>query len=83
MMFDCGLVDRDTDRREFVPDLTNPLVVAEASPGAQSLMMWPCAHKGQVSTLGVVEENAKAAGRFLQHPQSSLGKALGARHLGR
>jgi hypothetical protein len=36
-----------------------------------------------VSTLGVVEENAQAAGRFLQDPQCSLGKALGARHLGR
>jgi hypothetical protein len=36
-----------------------------------------------VSTLGVVEGNAQAAGRSFQDPQSSLGKALGARPLGR
>jgi hypothetical protein len=47
MMFDRRLVDRDTDRREFVPDLTNPLVVAEGSLGAQSLVMSPFAQKGQ------------------------------------
>jgi len=36
-----------------------------------------------VSTLGVVEENAQAAGRVLQDSQSSLGKALGQDIFGR
>ena len=40
-------MDRDTDRREFVSDLTNPILVAKGNPRAQGLMMWPCAHKGQ------------------------------------
>jgi hypothetical protein len=45
--------------------------------------MWRCAHKGSVSTLGAGEENAQAAGRFLQDPHGTFGKALGASHLGR